>query len=644
MVRWTRDNMGTAQFSARQASIGMVSYKDDPMAAPTNPPPNNVIALSRYRAQISRGKKLRRSDALLASEDPAAAIRALPGDELYYMVHEAGARDAMELLVHANANQVQVVMDFALWERDEVTPARLAEWIEILSTAPYEKIGEWIAGMDTELVGLLLLNTTAIYDLSEGGPPDEPDGLFYPTPDRLFVLDVRGLPEGDNPHVGQGAAPGGGNTEPPESAHAMIRLLDSLYRSDRVLARRLLVAARGELPSQLQEMAYRWRSGRMADLGFADPWEALEVYRELDPATVHIGDPNEAALRVRPLHGDGKATDSLRAPLALVERLGGSSPFARAVAGLTSADDVAELHFALVALGNRVLVADRVTPGDDDAVALVLERMQATLDIGVEFLAHGDEARATEAVRTVPLVRLFRLGVSLIGKVSKLARTLEREGPFTKLGPTLFEQNDATVMEAVTQRRPVYPRLLDDPPMTGERPFASVADVARATVALKEVAAAQALLYALGVRAEHIRTDAVASTPAGDQGGDKDGETDGIDAGVLARTALVARLLVPTSSSKREVPMAFRPVTPDEVREFEELTRVPSSVKDKKDQPMNLSDKLKRKAKAILDALSPEGLGEAAGKVADRWIAGLAPLEPVLVRKPPAGRSPRRGR
>ena len=610
------------------------------MAAPTNAPPDNVIALSRYRAQLGRGKKLRRSEAILASPDPAAAIRALPGDELYYIVHEAGTQSALELLVHASAHQVQVVMDFALWERDEVTPARLAEWVEILAEAPPDKIGEWIAGLDVELVGLLLLNTSAIYDLSEGQPPDEPDGLFYPTPDRLFVLDVRGLPEGSNPNVGLEAAPDGGNTEPPESARAVIRIIDSLYRSDRVLARRLLVGARAELPSQLQEMAYRWRSGRMADLGFADHWEALEVYRELDPASVKIGEAAGASSRVRPLYSDGKPGDSLRAPLALIERLGGSSPFARAVAALTSADDVAELHFALVALGNRVLAADRVTPGEDEAVAEVLGRMLATLDIAVELLAHGDEERAVESVRTVSLVRLFRLGVSLVGKVRKLARTLERRGPFAALGPGLFEQNDATVIEAVTQLRPAFPRLLDDPPRTGERPFASIADIARATAALEEAAAAQALLFALGVRAEDIRSqEAVAATPAGAQGGDDDADGGAIDAGVLARTALVARLLAPDSRSRRQPPIPFRPLTTDEVREFEALTRAPGN----QDSSMKLSDKVSRKAKAILGALSPEGLAEATRKVADRWIASLAPLEPVLVRKP-ARRAPRRGR
>ncbi|HET6149253.1 MAG TPA: DUF6178 family protein [Polyangia bacterium] len=611
-----------------------------------NVPPDNVIALSRYRAQLGRGKKLRRSEALMDSPNPEAAIRALPGDELYYVVHEAGPRDAMEILLYASAGQVQTVLDFAIWERDEVAPARLAEWLEVLAEAPPEKIGEWIAGMDVELVGLILTTTMTIYDLSEGEPPDEPQGTFYPTPDRLFVLDVRGLP-GDGPSAGDepvaanadDAEEQEGDSAAMDSARAVIQIIDNLYRSDRVLARRLLVAARGELPSGLQEMAYRWRSGRMADLGFADPWEALEVYRELDPATVRIGESTGATSRVRPSHGDGKNGDSLRAPLALVERLGNGSPFARAVAGLSSADQVAELHFALVALGNRVLSADRVTPGDDEAVAVVLGRMLATLDIAIEFLAHGDEERATEAVATVSVVRLFRLGVSLVGKVRRLARALERRGPFAALGPGLFEDTDAEVIAAVTHFRPAFPRILDDPPRTGERPFASMADVARATAAIKEAAAAQALLYGLGVRAEHISGDAVTTSAAGGETAD----AAAVDAGVLARTALVARLLASDSSLKRDPSMPFRPLSTDEVRQFEALTRAQGQNRDKDISPMKLSDKLTRKVKAILDALAPEALAEAARKVADRWVAGLVPLEPVLVRKP-APRPTRRRR
>src|SRR4051794_38903130 len=91
--------------------------------------PDNVIALFSYRAQLGRGKRLRRADALFESPDPGAAVRALPGDELYYILHES-PREALDVLVHATAPQVQTVMDFALWERDDVDPERLAEWIE----------------------------------------------------------------------------------------------------------------------------------------------------------------------------------------------------------------------------------------------------------------------------------------------------------------------------------------------------------------------------------------------------------------------------------------------------------------------------------------------------------------------------------
>ena len=123
----------------------------------------------------------------------------------------------------------------------------------------------------------------------------------------------------------------------------------------------------------------------MADLGFSDYYEALEVYRELDPASVRLGESAPGQTRVRPSDERDGEGGAARAPAALVERMGrAGSPFARAAQALSGADEVADLHFGLVALTNRVLAADRVTPGDDAAVSETLERLLATLDLGVE--------------------------------------------------------------------------------------------------------------------------------------------------------------------------------------------------------------------------------------------------------------------
>ncbi len=70
-----------------------------------------------------------------------AAVRALPGDELYYVLHEIGLGEGAEILAAATAEQLAVVLDFALWERDQVNPAALGEWLEAIAAAPFERVG-----------------------------------------------------------------------------------------------------------------------------------------------------------------------------------------------------------------------------------------------------------------------------------------------------------------------------------------------------------------------------------------------------------------------------------------------------------------------------------------------------------------------
>jgi hypothetical protein len=541
------------------------------MKRPGAPNKDNVIALSRYRAQLGRGKRARRAEELFAGLEPERAIRALPPDEFYYVLTELGFPEAGEVLQYASTEQVQGVLDFVLWERDELSLEHLDEWLGALVEAPTANVAAWLRGLDVELVALMIRKRARVYDVSLDEPPEEPEGTFFNTPDRLFVLDLLG---------GE------------DQARTTARLIDALYREDRNLARRLLVGLRGELDAELEELAYRWRSGRMADLGFIDFYEALEIYREIDPASVKVDE--QAPEQVRP--SDRAREGDLRLPAFLAERLSGKSPFAQAMSGVKAQEELAELHFALVALSNRALSADRVTPGDQERMAAVLARVAATLDLAVEFLARGSEERATLAVRTVPLVRIFQLGASLIAKVQRLGRALLRETPFSPLRPeiSLFEAEDAEVLAAVTALRPLFPRRLEEPPAPGERPFSRLADLATATAALERTAATVALLYALGVRPEQLASpeELGVSEPAA------------LDAGTLARTMLVLRLLGDTGP--------LRPLRGDEVARFQALDAATFGP-------------------AVHRILAPNT--PALTAVADRWTASLSPLEPVLTRK-----------
>jgi hypothetical protein len=554
------------------------------------------VALANYRAQLDRGRSSRRADSLLEGADPVSAIRSLPPDEFFYILHELGFPDALDIMIHGTAEQVQGALDLALWDRDQISAERADEWLSAMTQAPYETLAVWARGLDIELVALLIRQRARIYDLSLEEPPDEPEGSLLDTPDRLFTLELLG---------------------DEETQRTTRSLVENLYRADQSMMRRFLIGMRSELDAELEHTAFRWRSGRMADLGFVDFYEALEVYRELDPASVHLEPGPVESSRPR----DDSAADQLRLPVVMADRLADATPFARAVAGLTSAAEAADLHNALVALCNRVLSADRVSPGDDATVAGVLGRVAATLDLAVEFLSRGDAAAGVSAVRRVPLMKLFRLGVSLVGKLHKLARSLLRNSPFAALRPEvdLWEPEDAEALAALTSLRPRFPRLLDQPPSAGERPFASLHDLATATAAMERAGAALAMVVGLGVRPEHISPERLGRLGVADPAI--------VDTGLLARTVVIQRLL-----GRRPGPI--EPLPAEAISEFK--NRFNSS-------PQQI-EIMATSAAEVLQTATPEGRFTAATQaVATRWLGTLAPLGPVLTQTEtaaPVRRSP----
>jgi hypothetical protein len=555
---------------------------------------DNLIPLSRYRAQLARGQRARRADELFSSSDPEGAIRALPGDEFFYVLSDLGFPDALEVLVHGTAEQVQTVLDFSVWERDRLSMEKSDEWLEALIEASPATLGKWAQGIDIELLALLVRKRARIYDLSLEEEPDETEGVLWNSPDRLFALDLLGEP--DQVRVTQ-------------------HFIDSLYRYSPDLMRRWLVGMRAESDTELEETAYRWRSGRMADLGFVDVYEAMEVYKELDPATVQIENTPPPSLRP---HGEDIDNMHLRIPTAMAERMTGKTPFARAVSGLSSRDETNDLHFALTALCNRALSADRVEPSDDEAIRSVLERVSNTLDLAVEFLARGDSNHEVAAVRTVSLVKLHRLGVSLIGKLRRLALTLVRGNPFAQLRPAIdiFDSEDAEILANLIRTRPLFSRILDQPSAAGERPFASLADLAIATRALERAAATIEMVTGLGVRPQQLTQEALEKMAEAVSGSGPVISIDptSIDTGILARTVLVRRLLGGASSELSALPREV-------VKQF----------KQNFNSGTQLTENVLLQALEILQLSTQSGqFSRACQEVASRWISSLCPLGSVL--------------
>ncbi|HYQ80837.1 MAG TPA: DUF6178 family protein, partial [Anaeromyxobacteraceae bacterium] len=345
--------------------------------------------LARARADLAAARGRRRLDVILGAPDPGALVRALPAEELYFLVRDLGLADAAELVQLASPEQFQTFLDLDAWRGSLPAPGRILPWLRaarsgaLRSDAAAARWKEQLAALDPELLSLVLLDALRIHDLESDPDPEVAGDRILRTPEGRYVLEF--LVEGAD--------------------YAAVRaLLDDLYAEDPLETARRLESVRWEMRSELEESALRWRSARLADLGYPDLEEALSWYAR--PPAAPAAEPG---LPERP---PGFFLAEFRRGSLLdraAERLGPGA--------------AGRFERQLVAAANAALVADAVDPADLAAVRRSVESARALLELGLEAVAGSDDARAAEALAATPLKRLFQRG---FGRLLELRWRAER--------------------------------------------------------------------------------------------------------------------------------------------------------------------------------------------------------------------------
>ncbi|MBA3398127.1 MAG: hypothetical protein H0T89_36210 [Deltaproteobacteria bacterium] len=424
-------------------------------------PPSGPLA--RLRAHIVGPRGYRRIDALLSSDDAEGAIAALSPNEVFELVHEVGFEDAADLIHLATPAQIQGCIDLDGWNKDQLDIAPLKPWLSALIDAGFEKLGQVFSTLDSELRALILQRQVKIYDCEQGEEPAEDnESAIVATPDRFFMLELLG---------------------DEDTGRLIQQLVEDLYRYDIVFARHVIMAARSEPAAELEEMSYRWRSARLADMGYVDFYEALDLFRPLDLDKVSIGEGSQE--RIVP-------EETSRMPLAIAQEVLGRGFLARAMAAIDDPVEAERLEGALMILVNKVLAAGRAKPGNPEVVQRGALYATATLSLGLEAVSRGDLARAQQALSSVGLARLFRVGYTVTHKLARLAQALAARSVIAG-SPT------RELVAALCSPRPLFARAADEPATAGLRPFESSADLRRAGEILTGLTVRIALVESLGV-------------------------------------------------------------------------------------------------------------------------------------------------
>lgn len=452
-------------------------------------PTQDVIALSRFRAEIARAHR-QRAEVLLADPNAKALVPKLSVQDLYYAIRELGITDAHDLLAMASVEQVQGFLDLDAWARDHMLPERIAPWLNALTELGPVHLGRVINRLEKEIIHLYLLKRTRIYDLTmeespDDNAPDDDERPLWPTPDGHYIVEF--LASGDEAAADQ-------------------RLIDSLYRYDLELAQQVLMGAKFDLESDLEETAYRFRSARLADLGYVPFEEALAIYKpvaiEPDAAVVEPDAP--------PVH----PIDGIALPPVLLRTLDERLFVVRVLGEERDPPTLETLEGQLLLLLNQALAADSIDPTELHRIEPIFLRTLGYLSLGLEHLGQRSTTNALAAWKKRGTVHVFRVGFSLVRKLANLGRTLVAEGRVRLPGSDAILLDDPwrATIEELLKPRPLYAASLDDATgpggaAAGGRPFRTLGEVGRLTQLIAEAALwPRLILDGFGLSLDEIAT------------------------------------------------------------------------------------------------------------------------------------------
>ncbi len=380
-------------------------------------------------AELRTAPGMRKLDWVLGLEDPRGYVSSLATTELYYLMKDIGTSDVSSLLEMASDEQVQGLMDLDLWTGYEVRLERWLGWIDLAKEAGLEAALRVIRVTEPEVIQLFF--TGEIQVLPKDVELDEvPDVLqITPTPDGEFFVTIP---------VEHPIAP---------YLHDFMKLL---WAADIEKMRDILVTARFELPSQVEETLIHFRRGRLEEMGLAPPEEALGVYAWLDPERVRERVRTELEgldrFYARPL---GESAGDLALRGAHIEGL------LREALSQLDEDGRERFAQALSYLVQKVFMARTGDLSRTDALPEVGTHTAALISLGLGYVSGESLEQAVAVVERLWPEELFRVGYTLTVQVGRLAhRIAPRAG--VPQGLRLFGDPTDDALEAAVRLRPQY--------------------------------------------------------------------------------------------------------------------------------------------------------------------------------------------
>jgi hypothetical protein len=376
-----------------------------------------------------------RFDRIISDPEARKLVYSLDPQEIYWLLKDIGASDALVLLELCRPEQELFFLDMECWEKYEFSTAKFLEWLGYLLEAGENKFTDLLPYLDIELLTLCLMNTISVGGgIANAALNDELELEWDHTFDNCYYISFR-----DDSYVS-----------------SIGRFLDIIYRNNHHLYTTLMESVQAEIPLEIEELSYQFRAGRLADLGFPAYEDAVSIFDHIDHLTFNPTDEKKLCA------GPAERTHDL------AQRLTGDSLLKRVLCAVESEELVLEFNCLI----NNAIAAEGRAPSDGEEVQTVFERVHGYLNIALEFLCGNNEAKAVDVLEKEQLKRLFQVGRSVILSLRRATK---------RLGADNQSPSYATsrLLLGLKADHPRFYRGLDAKMADGYREFRDLSDVGK---------------------------------------------------------------------------------------------------------------------------------------------------------------------
>jgi hypothetical protein len=379
-------------------------------------------------------------------------VQALSPVEYSLLVKEATETRSL-LLALAHPHQIRTMIDLDCWIKDSLQSVRVLEWLDELYRSGDDVLLRTLQTLDLELLLAAFRQHIRVHAALPHEEEEEPIAFDEVFANELYRVEF----VGQNPLL-----------------HDRIRrLLQFLQLTALDFYHNLMQEIMWGQDTELEEGAYRWKSGRLQDEGFPDYYEALETYTLID-----LTQPLPTiSTTLSPPGFPESAEESGLVPSYAWSLIPAESLLASALTHEFPIEAQERLCGEMVYLCNRELVIEQVDFANAIAIHASLSRVHAYLNLGIEHLHRQTSQHAAFILAVHPLRSLYQVGFTLCMRLQqralRLQMVLDREAGLRRALPGLTRQ----VIDGLLQIPPQFFVGLLHPGETGYRDFWYAQDI-----------------------------------------------------------------------------------------------------------------------------------------------------------------------